>query len=197
MNLSEFKEVEQSVIDRCRVLGGSYQLFTESKGIKRNQLTIFENELLIPTGFKYNSFIIFTEIHENMYFAIVPLENIVWGKGKGHKNRSFLFEIDMINSAEFFLDIFQEKEEVKDTVIEEVSSVSAIPTNRPEHYGGDKNPYEVRKIEEYYNLGFNLGNVLKYVLRGGKKKNVTLKEDLEKAITYLTFEIEKISNEKQ
>ena len=54
--------------------------------------------------------------------------------------------------------------------------------NHPEHY----NPgvYEVINIIEYYNLGFHLGNVLKYILRADKKHD-TPKEDIEKAIWYL------------
>lgn len=54
--------------------------------------------------------------------------------------------------------------------------------NHPEHY----NPgvYEVINIIEHYDLGFHLGNVLKYILRADKKHD-TPKEDIEKAIWYL------------
>jgi hypothetical protein len=43
-----------------------------------------------------------------------------------------------------------------------------------DHYGGEDNPHEpttAGKIKniEYYDLGFNLGNVIKYILRAGIK----------------------------
>lgn len=42
-------------------------------------------------------------------------------------------------------------------------------------------------VIDAYGLGFNLGNVVKYVLRAGKKGAVT--EDLSKAMWYLSREI--------
>lgn len=42
-------------------------------------------------------------------------------------------------------------------------------------------------VIEAYGLGFNLGNVVKYVLRAGKKGVAT--EDLSKAMWYLSREI--------
>ena len=63
--------------------------------------------------------------------------------------------------------------------------------NHPSHYGGD-NPLEVINVIEHYELGFHLGNVVKYVLRAGKKGN--RKEDLEKALWYLQREITKDTN---
>jgi hypothetical protein len=50
-------------------------------------------------------------------------------------------------------------------------------------------PFEPIKIIEHYNLNFALGNVIKYVLRAGKKPNVPDIEDLEKARQYIDFEI--------
>ncbi len=54
--------------------------------------------------------------------------------------------------------------------------------NHPEHY----NPgvYEAINIIEHYELGFHLGNSVKYILRCGKK-NDNVKEEIEKAIWYL------------
>jgi hypothetical protein len=64
--------------------------------------------------------------------------------------------------------------------------------NHPNHYGGENNPLEVINIIEHYELGFHLGNVVKYVLRAGKKGNRT--EDLKKALWYLEREIKKDTN---
>lgn len=59
--------------------------------------------------------------------------------------------------------------------------------DRPTHYGGEENPFEPIKVIEFYNLNFNLGNVIKYVLRAGKKHSDL--DDLKKAYTYIGFEI--------
>ena len=53
--------------------------------------------------------------------------------------------------------------------------------NHPDHYQG--NQFEVIDIIEDFGLGFHLGNVVKYVLRAGKK-DATVQE-LEKAKWYL------------
>lgn len=68
---------------------------------------------------------------------------------------------------------------------------------RPDHYGGDANPFEPIKIINYYKLGFNIGNVIKYILRAGKKDPSKLLEDLEKARQYLDFEIAEIKKSQE
>lgn len=61
---------------------------------------------------------------------------------------------------------------------------------RPVYYGGEENPFEPRKIIEWYKLGFHLGNAIKYILRPEKSKRKKERiQDLKKAITYLEFEI--------
>lgn len=64
-------------------------------------------------------------------------------------------------------------------------------SSHPAHYGGADNPYEAIKVIEAWDLNFNLGNVVKYIARAGKKEKNTLVEDLEKARQYLDFEIER------
>jgi len=59
--------------------------------------------------------------------------------------------------------------------------------NNPEHY--QANGIEAIDVIEAYGLNFNLGNVIKYILRADKKGNK--KQDLEKAQWYLKREIEK------
>jgi hypothetical protein len=58
----------------------------------------------------------------------------------------------------------------------------------PQHYGGKDNPYEAIKVIEAWEVGFNLGNTLKYISRAGKKDNII--QDLEKALFYLDREIQ-------
>jgi len=65
--------------------------------------------------------------------------------------------------------------------------------NHPDHYGGADNPYECIKVIEAWDLGFNLGNALKYISRAGKKDPARAVEDLRKAKQYLDFEIERRS----
>lgn len=67
--------------------------------------------------------------------------------------------------------------------------------NHPSYYGGEDNPYEAIKIIEHFNLGFHLGNVIKYILRQGIKTEDGL-PDLKKAQWYLQRQINLIENNK-
>lgn len=58
--------------------------------------------------------------------------------------------------------------------------------NHPAHYQGDG--LEVIDVIESFRLNFNLGNVVKYVLRAENKHSSPI-EDLEKARWYLEREI--------
>ena len=60
--------------------------------------------------------------------------------------------------------------------------------DHPEHYGGADNPYEAIKVIEAWQLGFCLGNVVKYISRA-EKKGAPL-DDLKKARWYLDREIQ-------
>lgn len=66
--------------------------------------------------------------------------------------------------------------------------------NHPNHYGGEDNPYEAIKVIEAWDLGFNLGNAIKYISRANKKGKKT--EDLKKTIWYINREINKLKNER-
>lgn len=59
--------------------------------------------------------------------------------------------------------------------------------DHPAHYGGADNPYEAIKVIEAWELGFCLGNTVKYISRAGKKGAAL--EDLKKAAWYLAREI--------
>ena len=60
---------------------------------------------------------------------------------------------------------------------------------RPDYYNTDS-AYEPRKVIKAWGLDWNLGNALKYIARCGKKANNSKLIDLEKAMTYIGFEIE-------
>lgn len=70
-------------------------------------------------------------------------------------------------------------------VIPEGSPIEVI--HHPAHYGGDTT-YEAIKVIEAWELGFCLGNTVKYIARAGRKHADVL-EDLKKARWYLDREI--------
>lgn len=61
--------------------------------------------------------------------------------------------------------------------------------SHPPHYGGADDPYEAIKVIHAWGLGFDLGNVLKYIRRADLKG--TPIQDLEKAKFYLEDEIQR------
>lgn len=64
---------------------------------------------------------------------------------------------------------------------------------RPKHYGGEANPHEPIKVIEHYDLGFCLGNAVKYILRSDKKGSQL--DDLKKARWYIDREIKNMEGE--
>lgn len=67
--------------------------------------------------------------------------------------------------------------------------------DHPQHYGGGNNPYEAIKVIEAWEANFNIGNVLKYLSRAGKKDPAKHLEDLKKAKWYLDREIYNLEKE--
>jgi hypothetical protein len=59
--------------------------------------------------------------------------------------------------------------------------------NHPAHYNTGK--IEVIEFIEDQNLGYHLGNAVKYVARAGKKDPEKTVEDLEKAVWYIRRKI--------
>jgi hypothetical protein len=64
--------------------------------------------------------------------------------------------------------------------------------NHPTHYGGEDNPYEAIKVIDAWDLGFSLGNTVKYISRAGKKETDKELQDLKKALWYLQHHIEEL-----
>lgn len=62
---------------------------------------------------------------------------------------------------------------------------------KPSYY--NKANMSVSDIVDEYELNFNKGNIIKYVLRSGKKSKDTEIQDLEKAKRYIEMEIERIT----
>ena len=64
-------------------------------------------------------------------------------------------------------------------------------SSTPSYYQGTTQPIDLINAQ---NLNFNLGNVVKYVCRAGKKKGENVLSDLEKAKNYINYEIERVKN---
>ncbi len=77
---------------------------------------------------------------------------------------------------------------IYDDMMEQREQLQAV--DHPAHYGGEDNTYEAIKVIEAWELGFNLGNVVKYIGRAGKKGSRL--DDLKKAQWYLNREINKL-----
>lgn len=60
--------------------------------------------------------------------------------------------------------------------------------NSPQHYQSNGG-IEAIDVIEGFNLNFNLGNAIKYILRADKKGNK--KQDLEKSLWYIKRELDK------
>ena len=62
----------------------------------------------------------------------------------------------------------------------------------PAHYQGVIQPIDLINAQ---NLNFNLGNVVKYVSRAGKKQGESNLKDLEKAKDYINYEIKRLGEQ--
>lgn len=62
---------------------------------------------------------------------------------------------------------------------------------KPKYYE-NKKKYDVIDVIQDYELNFNRGNIIKYIIRAGKKNDEI--EDLQKAFEYLKREINFIKN---
>lgn len=73
--------------------------------------------------------------------------------------------------------------------------------NHPSHYTWLKDLCGIEPINICKHLDFDLGNALKYILRAGHKKDISMTEgektieDLKKAIFYINDKIEMLENE--
>lgn len=71
-----------------------------------------------------------------------------------------------------------------------ISQSQNSPVDHPKHYMSHPSGIEVIEITRHMN--FNLGNVIKYILRAGHKDKNKIIEDLKKAQWYLNDEIIKL-----
>ena len=62
----------------------------------------------------------------------------------------------------------------------------------PSYYSGTKYGYSARKVVEDFDLGYNTGVAVSYLLRAGKKPGNPAQQDIQKAINHLHFELDKL-----
>ena len=62
----------------------------------------------------------------------------------------------------------------------------------PSYYTGTKFGYSARNIVEDFDLGYNTGTAVSYLLRAGKKDGNPASQDIQKAINHLHFELDKL-----
>lgn len=80
-----------------------------------------------------------------------------------------------------------------DEIKENLSAAQKDVVNHPSHYAEGRK-YEPIDVIEDWELGFNLGNAVKYISRAGRKDKNKEIEDLEKALFYLKRQIELLKN---
>ena len=72
-----------------------------------------------------------------------------------------------------------------ETIQSNLEFMSKEHVNHPKHYGGENNLYEAIKVIDAWELGFSLGNTVKYISRAGKKNKEKELENQKKALCYL------------
>lgn len=89
-----------------------------------------------------------------------------------------------------------EAKEVKDAerIIQELKDLANNPI--PNYYVGNTYGYEARKVVEDWDLSYNVGVAVSYLLRCNYKHDSPF-EDIQKAINHLQFELDKLNNREQ
>lgn len=89
-----------------------------------------------------------------------------------------------------------------DRINKKLFNQTAKERNIPSYYIGSVYGYEARKVVEDWNLSYNIGTAVTYLLRAGKKVEQGMDnkakhiEDIKKTINHLKFEIERLENER-
>lgn len=132
---------------------------------------------------------------DNMDFfvhsSLIDLQNDCFNE----LNKKGILDTDTIvesikNEIDRVVELFRIRRRIKPELASKSSNVSST-LSRPAHYGGEENPFEAIKIIHHYNLNFNLGNIIKYTLRCGKKDEAI--KELEKIKQYADFEIQRLN----
>jgi signal peptidase I len=104
-------------------------------------------------------------------------------------NLLWVFNIDCFKNGDISL-LKNQKSNILNNVRDCVNKLNSDMVNHPFHYKGNK--FEVIDVINDFDLNFNVGNIIKYTLRAGKKDDAV--QDLEKAKQYIEFEIKRLNN---
>tara|TARA_R110002020_G_scaffold358437_4_gene570740 strand:- start:18187 stop:18486 length:300 start_codon:yes stop_codon:yes gene_type:complete len=74
-----------------------------------------------------------------------------------------------------------------------LSTEDIVDIDIPDYYIGNKYKYEARKVVEDFELSYNLGTAVTYLLRAERKHKSPV-ECITKAMAHLKFELEKLKN---
>ena len=104
---------------------------------------------------------------------------------------TFVAEFENVTDLSDFMDteLHNYKEKYTDLDYKVKGWYNMNNQNTPKHYQGTIQPIDLINAQ---NLNFNLGNVVKYVCRAGKKQGENIWSDLDKAKNYINYEIERI-----
>ena len=113
-----------------------------------------------------------------------------------------VYNVNTLETIDTFVAEFENVTDLSDFMEEELHNYNEKYTNldykvkgwynmneTPSHYQGTIQPIDLINAQD---LNFNLGNVVKYVCRAGKKKGENVLSDLDKAKNYINYEIERI-----
>ena len=89
-----------------------------------------------------------------------------------------------------------EAKEIKEAekIIQELKDLASNPI--PNYYVGNTYGYEARKVCEDWDLSYNIGTAVTYLLRSSYKHDSPY-DCIQKAINHLNFELDKLNNREQ
>ena len=115
-----------------------------------------------------------------------------WGGGEGYTIKVCYGNIEEIFRDETELGALRKAILVARHLHEDHEEYEIV--DHPPHYGGASAKHEAISVIEEWNLGFHLGNVVKYISRAGKKPDQTTIDDLKKAKWYLERYIQNLED---
>lgn len=129
--------------------------------------------------------------------AYRELDNLVsryttWGGDEGYTIKVCYGNIEEIFRDETELGALRKAILVARHLLEEQEEYEIV--DHPQHYGGASAKHEAISVIEEWNLGFHLGNVVKYISRAGKKPDQNTIDDLKKAKWYLERYIQNLED---
>jgi hypothetical protein len=108
---------------------------------------------------------------------------------KKKKKVDYRFEgVNTYNPEDYEFDSVSDYGEEECLPIEDI-----IDCDIPDYYIGKKYKYEARKVCEDFELTYNLGTAVTYLLRAYRKHSTPI-DCIKKAMVHLKFELEKLEN---